>query len=142
MAAFTHRFSTSLHFGTMQYTAPLLHHSFRLYREVFPCESPPNSLSVEIFAVCISLPRTWSRLLQSRPTFCCVIFCRLKAPCHNLAYSALLGIGTLNRFRNRLALLTGKPFGILFEDVSGYRIHLVGILLLCGVELKDIAGLA
>ena len=38
--------------------------------------------------------------------------------------------------------MTGKPFGILFEDVSGYRIHLVGILLLCGVELKDIAGLA
>ena len=29
MVAFTHRFSTSLRFGTMQYTAPLLHHSFR-----------------------------------------------------------------------------------------------------------------
>ena len=82
MVAFTHRFSTSLRFGTMQYTAPLLHHSFRLYRVVFPCENPPNSLSVEIFAVCISLPRTWSRVLQSCPTFCCVIFCCLKAPCH------------------------------------------------------------
>ena len=75
MAAFTHRFSTSLRFGTMQYTAPLLHHSFRLYRVVIPCENPPNSLSVEIFAFCISLPRTWSRVLQSCPTFCCFIFC-------------------------------------------------------------------
>ena len=66
----------------------------------------------------------------------------LKSTSSWLTYSALIGIGTLNRFRNRLALLTGKPFGILFEDVSGYRIHLVGILLLCGVELKDIARLA
>ena len=140
MAAFTHRFSTSLHFGTMQYTAPLLHHSFRLYREVFPCESPPNSLSVEIFAVCISLPRTWSRLLQSRPTFCCVIFCRLKAACRGLTYSALIGIRTLNCFRNRLALLTGTPLDVLFEDVSGYRIDLVRIRTLVRVELQNVVG--
>lgn len=142
MSAFAHRFSTSLRFGTMQYTAPLLHHSFRLYRVVFPCENPPNSLGVEIFAVCISLPRTWSRVLQSRPTFCCVIFCRLKAPCHNLTYSALIGSGTPNRFRNRLTLLTGKPFGFLPDNIPGYCIDLVGIRTLVRVELQDVAGLA
>ena len=142
MSAFAHRFSTSLRFGTMQYTAPLLHHSFRLYREVFPCESPPNSLSVEIFAVCISLPRTWSRLLQSRPTFCCVIFCRLKAPCHNLAYSALLGIGILRRVRHSLGLLTGKPVAFLPDNSPGYCIDLVGIRTPVRVELQDVARLA
>ena len=142
MSAFAHRFSTSLRFGTMQYTAPLLHHSFRLYREVFPCESPPNSLSVEIFAVCISLPRTWSRVLQSRPTFCSVIFCCSKAPCHNLTCSALLGIGILRCFRNNLGLLTGKPVGFLPENFPGYRIDLVRTLILCGVKLQDVAGLS
>ena len=126
----------------MQYTAPLLHHSFRLYRVVFPCENPPNSLSVELYAVCISLPRTWSRVLQSRPTFCSVIFCCLKAPCHNLTCSALLGIGILRRVRYSLGLLTGKPVGFLPGNIPGYCVYLVGILLLCGVELKDIAGLA
>ena len=66
----------------------------------------------------------------------------LKSTSSWLTYSALIGIGTLNCFRNRLALLTGTPLDVLFEDVSGYRIHLVGILLLRGVELQDVAGLA
>ena len=142
MVAFTHRFSTSLRFGTMQYTAPLLHHSFRLYRVVFPCENPYNSLSVELYAVCISLPRTWSRVLQSRPTFCYPIFCCLKAPCHNLTCSALLGIGIFRCARHSLGLLTGKPVGFLPGNIPGYCIDLVGIRTLVRVELKDIAGLA
>ena len=59
-----------------------------------------------------------------------------------LTYSALIGIGALNGFRNRLALLKGTPLDVLFEDVSGYCIDLVGICTLVRVELKDIAGFA
>ena len=66
----------------------------------------------------------------------------LKSTLSWLTYSALIGIETLNRFRNRLALLTGKPFGILFEDVSGYCIDLVGIRTPVRVELQNIAGFA
>ena len=59
-----------------------------------------------------------------------------------LTYSALIGIGALNGFRNRLALLKGPPLDVLFEDVSGYRIDLVGIRTLVRVELQNIAGFA
>ena len=51
----------------------------------------------------------------------------LKSTLSWLTYSALIGIGALNGFRNRLALLTGTPLDVLFEDVPGYRIDLVGI---------------
>ena len=66
----------------------------------------------------------------------------LKSTSSWLTYSALIGIGALNGFRNRLALLKGTPLDVLFEDVSGYCIDLVGICTLVRVELKDIAGFA
>ena len=66
----------------------------------------------------------------------------LKSTLSWLTYSALIGIGTLNGFRNRLALLTGTPLDVLFEDVSGYCIDLVGIRTPVRVELQNIAGFA
>ena len=66
----------------------------------------------------------------------------LKSTSSWLTYSALIGIGTLNCFRNRLALLTGTPLDVLFEDVSGYCINLVGIRTLVRVELQNVARLA
>ena len=66
----------------------------------------------------------------------------LKSPSSWLTYSALIGIGTLNCFRNRLALLTGTLLDVLFEDVSGYCIDLVGIRTLVRVELQNVARLA
>ena len=66
----------------------------------------------------------------------------LKSTSSWLTYSALIGIGALNGFRNRLALLTGTPLDVLFEDVSGYCIDLVGIRTPVRVELQNIAGFA
>ena len=66
----------------------------------------------------------------------------LKSTLSWLTYSALIGIGALNGFRNRLALLKGTPLDVLFEDVSGYCIDLVGIRTLVRVELQNVVGLA
>ena len=66
----------------------------------------------------------------------------LKSTLSWLTYSALIGIGTLYGFRNRLALLTGTPLDVLFEDVPGYCIDLVGIRTPVRVELQNVARLA
>ena len=44
--------------------------------------------------------------------------------------------------RNSFDLLLQEPFDILFDDVPGYCVDLVGILLLRGVELQNVARLA
>ena len=66
----------------------------------------------------------------------------LKSTSSWLTYSALIGIGTLNCFRNRLARLKGTPLDVLFEDVPGYCVDLVGIHTLVRVELQNVARLA
>ena len=76
----------------------------------------------------------------------------LESAAFRSAVCALLGVGLLPLGRNRLGLLTlsrnsfdlllQEPFDILFDDVSGYCIDLVGVLALARVELQDVARLA
>ena len=121
------------------YTAPLPHHSFRLYRVVFPCEDPP--LLLERRDLCF-LYFAAENVEQGITILPHVLLFHFLLLCHSLICSAMLGIGISRRARNGLGLLPQKSFDALFEDVSGYRIHLVRILLLCGVELQNVAGLA
>ena len=76
----------------------------------------------------------------------------LESAAFRSAVCALLGVGLLPLGRSRLGLLTlsrnsfdlllQEPFDILFDDVSGYCIDLVGVLALARVELQDVARLA
>ena len=76
----------------------------------------------------------------------------LESAAFRSAVCALLGVGLLPLGRNRLGLLTlsrnsfdlllQEPFDILFDDVSGYCIDLVGIRTLVRVELQNVARLA
>ena len=105
MVAFTHCFSTSLRFGTMQYTAPLLHHSFRLYRVVFPCENPPLLLERRDFCFLYFAAENVEQDITILPHVLLFHFLLL---CHSLICSTMLGIGILRRVRHSLGLLTGK----------------------------------